>query len=466
MSNWQGKRVVILGLARQGTALARYLAGQGAQIVVSDSKPAGQLTEALESLPDLKIEYVLDGHPMTLLDGAAVVCLSGGVPADLPIVQEAGQRGIPVTNDSQIFLEAARCRVIGLTGSAGKTTTTALTGMMIQTDRGRVWVGGNIGRPLLNDLTQMRADDLAVMELSSFQLEIMTVSPPIAGVLNITPNHLDRHGTMEAYIAAKSHILRHQNTNGIAVLGWSDEGGARSLESVAPGRVWWFDVESPTAESAGTFVNEGVIYLRDGERERTVCPVSEIKLRGAHNVLNVLAACALSGAAGIAPEAMREAINKFPGVAHRLELVRERDSVQWYNDSIATAPERVIAALKSFTEPIVLLAGGRDKKLPWAELMALARQRVKTLIVFGEAADLIANAAEAENQKVEGRVYKLAPKLLRVVKVNQMDEAVQEAAAVAEAGEVVLLSPGCTSFDAFKDFAERGERFREMVNQL
>jgi UDP-N-acetylmuramoylalanine--D-glutamate ligase len=469
--NWRDKRVVILGLARQGTALARYLAGQGARVTVSDadetvvSSPAGQLTEALESLRHLTIEYVLGGHPLTLLDGADVLCLSSGVPVDLPIVREAGRRGILIANDSQIFLEAAPCKVIGITGSAGKTTTTALTGMMIQTDRGHVWVGGNIGRPLLNDLAEMKPDDLAVMELSSFQLEIMTVSPPIAGVLNITPNHLDRHGTMDVYIAAKSQIVHHQNAGDIAVLGWGDE-NARSLGAAAPGQVWWFGVEPPTAESAGTFLRDGVIYLRDGERERSVCPVSEIRLRGAHNVLNVLAACALSGAASIPPEAMREAINKFPGVAHRLELVRERDGVQWYNDSIATAPERVIAALNSFTAPIVLLAGGRDKKLPWGELMALARQRVKTLIVFGEAADLIAGAAEAENQKVEGRVYKMTPKLLKVEKVETMAEAIDKAAEIAEAGDVVLLSPGCTSFDAFKDFAERGEKFSERVKLL
>lgn len=463
--SWRNKRVVILGLARQGTALARYLAGQGAQVIASDARPAEQLTEALDGLRDLKIEYALGGHPLTVLEGTDALCLSGGVPVDLPIVQAAQRRGLLVTNDSQIFLEGALCKVIGITGSAGKTTTTALTGMMIQTDRGQVWVGGNIGRPLLNDLSQMQPDDLAVMELSSFQLEIMTVSPPIAGVLNITANHLDRHRTMEVYREAKSQILRHQNTDDIAVLGWGDD-NARSLETVAPGRVWWFGAEAPAAESAGTFLSEDVIYLRDGECERSVCLTDEIKLRGAHNVLNVLAACALAGAAGVAPEAMREAINKFPGVAHRLELVREREGVQWYNDSIATAPERVVAALNSFTEPIVLLAGGRDKKLPWGELMTLARQRVKALIVFGEAAGLIAEAAKAENQKVEGRIYKMAPKLLNVVKMNQLAEAVNKAAEIAESGDVVLLSPGCTSFDAFKDFVERGERFSEMVKQL
>ncbi len=465
--DWRGKRVVILGLARQGTALARYLMGQGARVVVSDAKPAEQLAEALETLRgrDLTIEYVLGSHPPTLLDGADLLCLSGGVPADAPLAQEARRRGLAVSNDSQIFLEVALCKVIGLTGSAGKTTTTALTGLMIQAGGRQAWVGGNIGNPLIADLGRMKAEDRAVMELSSFQLEIMTTSPQIAGVLNITPNHLDRHGTMDAYVAAKSHILRHQNANGMAVLGWDDP-NVRQLEPATPGRVWWFAESAPTAEAAGTFIREGVIYLRDGEHERPVCPAGEIKLRGRHNVLNVLAACALAGAAGTEPAAMREAINNFTGLAHRLELVRERNGAKWYNDSIATAPERVVAAIKAFDEPLILLAGGRDKKLPWDDLMTLARQRVKTLIVFGEAADLIARAAEAENAKVEGRRYKMAPKLLNVVKCGTMAEAVQRAAETARPGDVVLLSPGGTSYDAFKDFAERGERFGEMVNKL
>ncbi len=465
--NWQDKRVVILGLARQGTALARYLVEQGAQVAVSDAKPAEQLTDALSSLRDLTIEYALGNHPPTLLANTDMLCLSGGVPADAPLAQEARRRGVAVSNDSQIFLDAARCRVVGITGSAGKTTTTTLTGKIIQAGGRQAWVGGNIGNPLIADLGRMKADDLAVMELSSFQLEIMTMSPQIAGVLNITPNHLDRHGTMDVYIEAKSQILRHQSADGIAVLGW-DDANARDLESAAPGRVWWFAESAPTAESAGTFIREEVIYLRDGGHEQPVCQVAEIKLRGAHNVLNVLAACALAGAAGTEPAAMREAINNFAGVAHRLELVRERNGVKWYNDSIATAPERAIAAIRSFDEPLILLAGGRDKKLPWEELMALARQRVKALIVFGEAADLIARAAEDENMKVDAtaRRYKMAPKLLNVVKCGSMAEAVQKAAEIAEAGDVVLLSPGGTSYDAFKDFVERGEKFREMVNQL
>ncbi|HLF02065.1 MAG TPA: UDP-N-acetylmuramoyl-L-alanine--D-glutamate ligase, partial [Anaerolineales bacterium] len=327
--NWKDRRIVILGLARQGTALAQYLVNKGARVAVSDARLADELKDSLAALSNLPVEYFLGGHPTSLLDGADLLCLSGGVPAGVPLAQEARRRGIAVSNDSQIFLDAAPCAVVGITGSAGKTTTTTLTGKMIAANEasGRTtWVGGNIGNPLIADLDRMTASDVAVMELSSFQLEIMTTSPQIAGVLNITPNHLDRHGTMDVYIDAKSQIIRYQRRDGIAVLG-RDDNNARALGAVAPGRLWWFSASEVVA--AGAFVRESEIVLRDGIREQAVCAVSEIKLRGEHNVLNVLAACALSGAVGTPPEAMREAIAGFTGVAHRLELVRERNGVKW-----------------------------------------------------------------------------------------------------------------------------------------
>ena len=454
------KRVVILGLARQGTALAQYWVKQGAQVVISDSKSVEQLADWVQVLGNLPIEYALGSHPATLLDGADLLCISGGVPAGVPLAQEARRRGILVSNDSQIFLEAAPCKVVGLTGSAGKTTTTTLTGQLITASGLTTWVGGNIGNPLIADLAQMRPTDIAVMELSSFQLEIMTRSPQVAGVLNITPNHLDRHGTLAIYIEAKSQILRNQDRDGVAVLGWDDD-QVRKLAALARGRGWWFSAQTPVA--AGSFIREGNLYLRDGNREWLVCAVGDIKLRGAHNVLNVLAAIALSGAAtegSAKPEVMRAVINNFYGVAHRLELVRDLQGVKWYNDSIATAPERVVAALKSFAEPIVLLAGGRDKKLPWAEFAKAARDTTKVVLAFGECADLIEQAAEVENQSVT------AGKRLQVIKCKQLAEAVQQAAKIAQPGEVVLLSPGGTSFDEFNDFEERGQKFREMVKSL
>jgi UDP-N-acetylmuramoylalanine--D-glutamate ligase len=464
--SFQGKRVVILGLARQGTALARYLARQGARVTVSDLRPAAALGPALAELADLTIEYVLGGHPESLLDGADLLCLSGGVPANGPLAQEARRRGVPLSNDSQIFLEATPARVVGITGSAGKTTTTTLVGVMLKDEGGgrkdelhplsftpqpsSVWVGGNIGHPLIADVEQMQPGDLAVMELSSFQLEIMTVSPPIAAVLNLTPNHLDRHRSLEAYVEAKSRILRFQQPDDIAVLGWDDP-ATRRLAAQAQGRLAWFSTEAEVSQ--GAWVRNGQVVLRQEGQVTAVCPVQAIRLRGAHNRLNVLAACAIAGAAGAAPEAMRAAIEGFIGVEHRLEFVRERGGVKWYNDSIATAPERAAAAILSFDEPIVLLAGGRDKDLPWEELARLVKRRVRHLIVFGEAAGLIERAVRREGYEAITACAGLA-------------EAVQAAARIAQPGEVALLAPGGTSFDEFIDFAERGVKFKELVRAL
>jgi len=466
MTNYRGQRVVILGLARQGMALARYLVQAGARVVISDRQTAEKLAAAgrLAALSDLPIEYVLGGHPPSLLDGADLLCLSGGVDANIPLAQEARRRGVPLSNDSQIFLEACPAGVmtVGVTGSAGKTTTTTLVGRILtpppqqsRQARGvRTWIGGNIGNPLIADVHRMRVGDIAVMELSSFQLEIMTRCPQVGAVLNITPNHLDRHGTMEVYTAAKSHILLHQSAADVAVLGLDDV-GARRLSPLVRGRLVYFSGATLVAAQEGTFLRDEVIVFRWGRREQAVCAVKDIGLRGQHNVLNVLAACAISGAAGAIPEAMRAGIEGFTGVEHRLEFVRERDGVKWYNDSIASAPERVVAALNSFEEPIVLLAGGRDKKLPWEDFARLAKTRVKCLVLFGEAGPLIQRAVEAAN--MDRAQYTLCGKL---------GEAVRVAAGKAESGDVVLLSPGCTSFDEFTDFAERGEKFKEWVREL
>jgi UDP-N-acetylmuramoylalanine--D-glutamate ligase len=457
-----GKRVVVLGLARQGIALARFLAQQGARVAVSDVKTADQLTEAVKSLADLSIRYVLGGHPIELLDGCDVLCLSGGVPVDLPIVVQAQQRGIELANDAQIFIERCAAPVIGITGSAGKTTTTALTGEMLKAAGFKTWVGGNIGNPLIADLASIESGDKVVMELSSFQLEVMTTSPHIAAVLNITPNHLDRHPSMGAYIAAKKRILDFQDYRDVAVLGY-DDAEARKLAGDARGYVRFFSQQSLVGR--GAFVRGGKIVLQQDE-EQSVCAVSDLKLRGPHNVWNVLAACALAGEAGASVEAMAQVATSFAGVAHRLQLVRELRGVRYYDDSIATAPERLIAALRSFDEPLVLLCGGRDKHLPWEEAARLIAERVSHLVLFGEMAELV--ESQILNLKSQTPALRAGASVsnLKVHEAGTLENAVELAAQLAQPGDVVLLSPGGTSFDAFKDFAERGDRFAEIVKGL
>ncbi len=457
MKDWTGKRVLILGAARQGLALARWLSIHGAHVTLSDKHSADDLRVARESFAEYPIQWALGGHPLKLLDSTDVLCLSGGVPLTLPIVAEAIKRGIPLSNDSQIFMEVCPCRTIGITGSAGKTTTTTLVGNMAKNAYGeKAYVGGNIGDPLINYVDDMKADDVAILELSSFQLDQMTISPNIAAILNITPNHLDRHGTMEAYTAAKTRLLGFQSDKDIAVLGRDDK-GAWNLRNKVKGKLYTFSLHELDEGLNGAYYEDGLLSLRDGNAYMPLILREKILLRGDHNVLNVLAAFTIGHAAGFPLDAMLEAVEEFRGAPHRMELVRELHGVRWYNVSIATAPERTIADIKAFEEPIVLLLGGRDKNLPWEELMQLVSERVDHVVLFGEAADKIQKTVDSLG---------LSKKRFTLSRANGLHEAVHLAAEVAEAGDVVLFSPGGTSFDEFRDFEERGERFREWVQEL
>jgi len=462
MKNYSGKKIVIIGVARQGQALARFFTKRGAQVVLTDARDRDQLGEEMLELEKLAVTLDLGGHHIEVLDNTDLVCVSGGVPLTIPFIQEALVRNIPLTNDSQIFLEECPCMVAGITGSAGKSTTTALTGLMAKTtfemksNRQKAWVGGNIGNPLIDALDEIQEDDLAIMELSSFQLELMKNSPQVAAVLNITPNHLDRHGSMDAYIDAKSRILWHQHADDIAVLNRDDEVSWSLLRDIK-GDLISFGFNKPDARSNGTYIDQDTVWLQIGREKLKMFPVEWIQLRGRHNLYNVLAASAIAAATTLALPAIQSAVEEFTGIPHRFETVRELNGVTWINDSIATAPERTIAAIESISEPIVLLLGGRDKNLPWDKLAALVRKKIERVIIFGEAAPII-------NDAIGPR--KPGQHLKSVVIAKDLAEALKTAQIQAQPGEVVLLSPGGTSYDAFKDFEERGQFFRDWVNQL
>ena len=459
MKSWNGRRVLIIGAARQGLALARFLAGRGAMVTINDQNPAEKLVQARAALEGQPVEWALGSHPLALLDHTDLVCISGGVSPSLPIVQEAERRGIPITNDSQIFLEVVPCPVIAITGSAGKTTTTTLVGRMAEaavSSPRTAWVGGNIGRPLIDQVGRIQPDDLVILELSSFQLELMTRSPHGAAILNITPNHLDRHGNMEVYAAAKARILTFQNRQDWAVLG-RDDPGAWQLAKNVQGNLLSFGLSAPAAGQNGTFLEAGTLQLQLGTERVDLFAESLISLRGMHNRQNVLAACAVAIATDFPIPSLARGVEGFNGVPHRLELVREWNGARWYNDSIATAPERTIAAISSFDEPLVLMLGGRDKNLPWESLADLVHQRVEHVVLFGEAAEKIQSALVTAASG--GRSCHLTV-------CSGLQDAVLAAAQAASPGSVVLFSPGGTSYDEFKDFEERGERFRLWVNQL
>ncbi len=461
-----GKKVVVFGFGRGGKALARWLPTVGAEVAVTDSRSAKELDLRRRDFPGVR--FHLGGHREDVLIGARCICVSGGVPLDTPVLQLAQERGIPLSNDAQLFLERCPAPVIGITGSAGKTTTSALVARIVERAGYKVWLGGNIGNPLIEDLPRITANDIVVMELSSFQLELMTVSPQVAAVLNLTPNHLDRHGSFERYASAKANILRYQRKNDVAVLGW-DDAGSRALERIVEGELLAFSRYEMTPD--GAFMLGGRLLVAGSASydasPHVVCEREEIPLRGDHNVLNVLAACAISGSMGLAidrpgvmPKVMREAIGAFTAVEHRLETVRALKGVTWVNDSIATAPERTLAALASYDEPLVLLLGGADKDLPWETAIQFALRKARHIIVFGEDGDkqvatkvmtLLSNMRVGEDQ---------------VSRAKTLGDAVARAAEVAQAGDVVLLSPGGTSYDAYADFAERGEHFRQLVSQL
>ena len=469
MTNWTNKRVLILGAARQGQALARWLARHGARVTLNDLRPLDDMRAAQAALSDVDVEWVLGSHPLELLARVDLLCPSGGIPLTLPIVVEAIQRGIPLSNDTQIFLEAAPCKTIGITGSAGKTTTTTLVGEMaklafhnsefrIQNYEGKLaprsFIGGNIGDPLINYVDDMKPNDLAILEISSFQLDQMNTSTDIAAILNITPNHLDRHGTMEAYTAAKARLLDFQSADRIAILG-RDDPGSWGLRGRVRGKLLTFSL-SPLDEGLdGSYLDDGLLAFREGFAYLPLLRRDHIHLRGDHNVSNALAAFAIGHAAGLPLDAMLTAAEEFRGVPHRLEFVREFNGARWYNDSMASAPERTMAAIRSFDEPIVLLLGGRDKNLPWGDLADLVHQRVEHVVIFGEAAGLIEAALGPRSGKTRTQV-----------RCEGLREAVKKAARVAESGCVVLLSPGGTSFDEFTDFAERGERFKTWALEL
>ena len=459
MNQWTERHILIIGAARQGQALARYLVKEGARVTLNDRRSAEELSEVVLSFKDTSVVCVFGSHSFELLDGVDLVCLSGGIPLNLPIVQEAVKRSLPLTNDSQIFMASVKASVIGITGSAGKTTTTTLVGRMANAaveDSQRAWVGGNIGLPLIEYLDEIQPEDKVVLELSSFQLEQMTVSPHIAAILNITPNHLDRHGSMANYSAAKAHIINYQTSDDLAILNREDS-GSWTLRSELQGKLISFGLKRPLPGQTGTYFDGKNLMLQTAAGTEKLMPHELILLRGEHNLVNVLAACAIAYAASFPVSAMVAGVKGFLGVEHRLELVRTWRGSEWFNDSIATAPERTMAALRCFTEPIILLLGGRDKDLPWDELARMIHNRVNHVIVFGEAAFKILSALGL-----------LTPgeKLTSVACAADFEDALYQAAQISEPGDVVLLSPGCTSYDAFRDFEERGNYFKKWVNNL
>lgn len=459
LTRFQGKQIGVVGLGREGIDLSRFLAAVGAQVVASDAAPAEALGPALAALEGIPIRLLLgDQHGEDLL-GSAEIFVSPGVPRSVPVVAEPARAGVPISSATRLFLELCPGPVLGVTGSSGKTTTTTLVGDILRTSGLPTFVGGNMGAPTLMHLEELTPDTWSVLELSSFQLEDVTQSPTIGVILNITPNHLDRHPDMDDYIRAKGNLIRFQTGDDSAVLN-ADDPTARQL--VHASRTVAFSL---TGQVNGTWL-DGEDLMMGGRlwtaaaHHLSELPATqlmarqEVPLRGLHNVANVLAAAAAALCVGCHPQAIVRAIRSFRPVPHRLEVVGMVGGVTFVNDSIATSPERSIAALNSFEEPIVLVAGGRDKHLPMDDWARLIQQRTRGVVLVGEAAPLIDAALRRTGSAVP------------VATATDFEEVLPLARGFARAGDVVLLSPGCTSFDQFRDYEARGAAFREAVRAL
>jgi UDP-N-acetylmuramoylalanine--D-glutamate ligase len=451
-----GKRVTVIGLGIEGVDAARYAVNHGASVRILDTKDERALASRLEELEGLPITYVL-GRPQTINDIADsdAVFVSQSVPLKLPLFSEARERGIPLTSMTRYFLDHCPGPTIGITGSSGKTTTTALVAAMLAEDGRSYRVGGNIGTGLLGLLDGIDERTWTVLEMSHTQLQLTDRSPHIAAILNITPNHLDQF-SWDEYVALKQNIARYQTGADKIVLNTGDPLCVAAAD-VTTAEAWWFAPVGGAPER-GTFLQDGRIILRSEAAEHDLLAVADVPLRGEHNVANVLAAAAIGAAADVSVDAMRRAILNFKPVAHRLEEVAEIDGVRWVNDSIATTPERTLAGIRSFDEPIVLMLGGRDKDLPKDELAQEALRRCVGVVLFGEAGALF-EAAFAANAG-------FAAEPAQMTRVDTLAQAVAAAAEMSGAGDVVLMSPACTSFDAYPNFEARGEEFRRLVHAM
>ncbi|MCW2278854.1 UDP-N-acetylmuramoyl-L-alanine--D-glutamate ligase [Heliophilum fasciatum] len=448
--NRKEQKVLVVGAGKSGIAAARALAEQGAAVTLCDQKPLEQWATSLD-LAEKGVTLYGGGYPELARSGFAEVVLSPGVSILGSLAQEAAQLGIKVTGELELAFSLSHEPWIAITGTNGKTTTTSLVGAILAEAGWQPLVGGNIGQPLIEEVQLPGKYKSVVAEVSSFQLEtVERFQPRVAMILNITPDHLDRHGTMENYRAMKARIFARQQPSDITVLN-ADDPLVASLASDCPGKVLLFSRLGEVA--VGAFVREGWIVFRDDQGERPVVSIDELQIKGAHNVENALAACAGSMALGVAADVVGRSMQAFQPVEHRMEPVATVDGVLYVNDSKGTNPDATIKAIESYRQPVVLIAGGKNKGSDFADLAQVVAQRVKWLVLVGQAADLIEAAVRATGFD-------------RITRVATYPEAVKAAQAQATLGDVVLLSPACASMDMFRNYEERGQVFKQLVCSL
>jgi UDP-N-acetylmuramoylalanine--D-glutamate ligase len=446
----KNKRVLVVGLGKSGIAAARFLKARGAQVTVSDIRPAGLISE-LPALLDAGIMVETGSHGILTFRRQDLIVVSPGVPSNTPELTTVRAMGIPIIGELELGSEFLQGQVVAITGSNGKTTTTTLIGEIFKASGKLTLVGGNIGRPVVDMVAESTPETWSVLEVSSFQLEtIQTFKARIALVLNITPDHLDRHGSFEAYAAAKTRITENQNSDDFLILNAEDE-PTKLVAAKTKAQIYWFSPRRQVKQ--GAFVHgESILFrAKEGGDVEPIMPVAEIPLAGAHNVENVLAAVCAARLAEVEAHVIREAVAAFHAVEHRLEFVRELNGVRWFNDSKATNVDATAKAIEAFPGGIWLILGGKDKDSNYSTLSPLLHARVRAVITIGSAAE-----------KIESQLAGV----VKIERTGTMERAVAWARNEAKAGDVVLLAPACASFDQFENYEHRGRVFKQLVGAL
>ena len=445
-----GKRVLVVGLGKSGVASALFLKAHGARVTVSDTKSGDDLRNEIPVLLDHGITVETGGHGERTFQGQDLIVVSPGVPIDAPPLAQARSLGESVIGEIELAAQFLPGPIIAITGSNGKTTTTTLTGEIMAAGGFPTLVGGNIGTPAISLAERATRDSVIVLEVSSFQLEtIQTFRPKVSVILNVTPDHLDRHRTFDAYVNAKARIFENQRGDDFTVLN-ADDPTCVSMAARTKAQVFWFSRQKEVER--GAWVREGAVLFRDSRGQREILQVSDIPLKGAHNLENVLAGISVGMLAGCQPGQIRYAVQHFKAVEHRLEFVATIRGVDYYNDSKATNVDATIKALESFPANIHLILGGKDKGSDYTVLNDLLRQRVKRVYTIGAAA-----------AKIESQIVSSKDGGPEVVHAETLENAIRKANAVAQSGDVVLLAPACASFDQFKSYEHRGKVFKEIV---
>lgn len=446
----KNKNTAVVGIGVSNKPLIYFLLKLGAKVSAFDKKDEEALGEEAKELKAAGVNLVLGKDYLDKLTGFQVVFKTPSMRIDSPALLKVKEEGAYITSEMEEFVRYCPAKITGITGSDGKTTTTTLVYKMYSEEGYKTWVGGNIGKPLFAEIEEINKEDRVVLELSSFQLMTMNVSPEISIITNLSPNHLDMHKGMEEYVEAKKNIFKYQDKENLLILNRDNE-ITNAMTSEAKGRVLEFSVKEKN--EIGAFFENGTLFYKGKE----VCRKEEILLPGMHNVENLLAAfCAVGEDVSI--DNMKKIATTFTGVEHRSEPVREINGVRYYNDSIGSSPTRTIATLKAFDKPVILIAGGYDKKIPFEPLPEQAHHKIKTLILLGLTKYKIKEAFE----KVLGENVKD----VNICIVNDLEEAVMKASSIAENGDIVLLSPACASFDMFPNFEVRGNKFKELVMKL